>query len=216
MKKIGLIIGHTEGSQGAKSYNGISEYKYNSKVAEICKKELTDKYDCEVTIFNRNKGYDYINAMLGGVEFTIELHFNAFSKPAFGLEMLVLDESPEECHKIADVITDILATNYKMKERGNDGLKKLGRYERGAWCLRSVNVKHKMLIEPCFANFKTKDSEQFFEPGCADIYGKKLASAIATALSLKPFTVNKNEDTISELRLTLEHALKIIDYIDKD
>jgi hypothetical protein len=212
-KHIALIVGHTDKAQGAVAYTGESEYKYNTCVASLTQVKIEHAYDARVTVFTRDAGYDFINNCLKDdpAYLSLELHFNSFKKPAFGIEILHLSDQPG--FGIADTMTDILAQLYGMNERGNDGVKDLTRYERGAYCLRSVeHAENKLLIEPCFANFRTNQSEQFFEEGCLATYAQRLASALATACKLKP-KVEGKPIMFDDLLVLLDSARMSIDNV---
>jgi len=197
-KHIGIIVGHTQNAKGAVSYSGVSEYDYNIEVAKQVTNIINSQTSHEASFHTRNNGYNAINNFYKdkNVFLSLELHFNSYSKPAYGMEMLVLEGNSFD---LADNIISRLAKYYNIKERANSGVKDLSRAQRGAWCLSSVDhAKHKMLIEPCFANFKTSDSEKFFEPGCRQRYAIQLAEAIITACDLT-FEKNPNQDIIDML-----------------
>jgi len=197
-KHIGIIVGHTSDKKGAVSYSGVSEYDYNIEVAKQVTNIINSQTNHEASWHTRNKGYKPISDFYreNNVFLSIELHFNSYNKQAYGMEMLVLEGNSFD---LADNIISKLARYYNIKERANGGVKDLSRTQRGAWCLSSVDhAKHKMLIEPCFANFKTKDSEKFFEPGCRQRYAVQLAEAIITACNLG-FDSNPNQDIINML-----------------
>ena len=98
--------------------------------------------------------------------FIFSLHFNAASsKRARGCEVLVSSTASKEDDKIADLITDILNERLDIKERHNDGIKTVTKGQRGSLMLNSLNDigAISVLIEPCFANYATPESQAIFE-----------------------------------------------------
>ena len=166
MHKIALIVGHElKGrKKGAKNYLGEYESEYNNRVAL----KVQESFE-ECRLFYRDgktrkqtgkEVQDY------NPDLSIELHFNAFHKPAFGCEVLALEDdliSQTFAKKLATVISD----NMDIRLRHGSGLLKIGRLGRGYSNLKHAKSDHKpypvVLVEPCFANIRTKESEKFFE-----------------------------------------------------
>jgi len=221
--KICLIVPHDEKEQGAISYNGISEFKYGKFVAEEVFLRLGE-YDCEVYAFTKN-GHDYSNItekypkMFFDV--SIELHFNSFYKPAFGMEALLLSDSKEETVKFVDRFTDFISQELDIKERRNvlwadfnlptDGISRISRNQRGAVCLRAMadsNVaKHVFLFEPAFCNKETADSRKLFETSNSDLYPKALCNALISLLNISRKDDEKQMINLDKLKKDIGDAV---------
>lgn len=197
--KIAIIVGHTAKRPGAINYKKESEFSFNSRIAEKVKNIMKEKYpNKNVKIFYRPEGYYSAAVRQVGKEvgkwkalISLELHFNSFKKEAYGCEILMLSDSKnaEKTARIADKITDDLASEFNLSERRfykfkdgtiGDGVKPLLSKDRGALNLKYVEeygVKHAMLIEPCFANTKQHESIAIFEN--EDKYANFLADQLA-------------------------------------
>lgn len=178
--KIAIIVGHTHRSQGAVNYKDESEYVFNKRIAKYIKDYL-DNYSSKTTgIFMRDgigRSGVASKSAKWGADLTLELHFNSFRKVAYGCEVLVYGECKNfnDVVIMADEMTDDLAKQFNLGERfivtlddgeRRDGVKVLNRKDRGGYNLRAMSeqgIKYSMLIEPCFANFKTHESEAIFE-----------------------------------------------------
>lgn len=185
--KLGVIVGHTKKAQGAVAFNGQSEYVWNSKVAEYMQFIAKSKYrNFEVFVEFRDIGGVTGAAQrlaAKGVTHCIELHFNAFTKAAYGCEVLVLaDDTLSTTH--ADLLTDALNKKYAFKERGvskilgpsfdGDGIlvTKSGMNGFGNLvAVKNAGIKVRLLIEPTFMNIKTIESEKIIndQMGYADL-----------------------------------------------
>ena len=113
MKKLGIIVGHTAKASGAVNYKGESEYYWNARIAYKMKKIILEKYiGVTPRVFARDVGGmsgvadEMVKDFLP--DLSIELHFNAYHKPAYGCEILVYKDSMfEETAEIADKILRI-------------------------------------------------------------------------------------------------------------
>lgn len=191
VKNIAIIVGHTKESQGAETYNGESEYIFNTRVAEIVSKRLNSVKSLEAKIFFRDNGGLYgaaneIKEHFKTVDMTFELHFNAFKKVAFGTECLIAEnggryQDYKKCFELADILTDRFSEIYNMRERHDDGVKAVEKGDRGEYNLRIMHRITKtpvaLLFEPCFMNIKNRESEQIVENERA--YALNVASIIA-------------------------------------
>lgn len=165
-------MGHNLTEQGAVNYKGETEYVFNSRIAQMMKNLFLLDTGIDVRIFYRDGMNRKVVAELVGdyaPDCSLELHFNSFKTRAYGCEILVLKEDVDSIFA-ADKITDDLAESFSLRERGRyietDGVKLLDREARGSSNLRWVKeegVPIVMLIEPCFANIRTKESEAIFE-----------------------------------------------------
>ncbi len=180
---IGIIVGHNVKAQGAVNYKGETEFAFNSRVA-LKMKEIIDAHpNFEGKIYNRVPGAGYGDEIAelarlvkkDACEISVELHFNSGPKGALGCEILAHTKN-QLAIKIADAITDQLAFKFGLRQRDQDGVKELKKGERGAYnltALEDVGVRAPILVEPCFANEKTKESQSIFEQ--EDLYSKILA-----------------------------------------
>lgn len=147
---IGLIIGHDQKAQGAVSFDGTSEYLYNSKVASLT----------GITHTNRNNG-----GIAGAVKelkrlgfnSSCEMHLNAYNGKAKGFEILVLKGDLESIRHAR-----LVAETFKSKfpdhvMRGDNGLKLISNKDRGGGNLQTAKnhgMKVAILMEPFFCDNK--------------------------------------------------------------
>lgn len=102
--KVAICVGHGRlGDRGAYSVGGVSEWRYNSKVAKILATKLKQRRICS-TIIEAYPVQNYAGAMdwlakeidKHDVDIAIELHFNSFdSSSAEGYEYLYYEKSAE-------------------------------------------------------------------------------------------------------------------------
>lgn len=198
MLKIAVIVGHTYKSQGARSFKGVTEYIWNSRVARYMEERSLAYSDLELKVFMRDHGgrkEAAINVSGWGADVSIELHFNAVGFVAYGCEALVI-EGDEKSAAFADLVTNKLADKYSLKERHRtnllssdyegDGVKELDRKSRGYWNLRYVKnegVDIAILIEPCFMDTKNRESELIHDDQKG--YGEFLVDFIADGHDIK-------------------------------
>ena len=92
IKRVALVVGHEQRAQGARAFNGISEYDYWSQVAESVNSQKKN-----VQVFYRD-GTNISGAIDRAADWQpdliIELHFNAFNKVAHGSEILCTESTP--------------------------------------------------------------------------------------------------------------------------
>ena len=193
-KKVAILVGHSLVSQGAVNYDGITEFTFNCGVASLLKIEL-DKFEgIDANIFVRKDGswsQDSSGLENYNPSICIELHFNSASVKAQGCEAIVWKNSPNYLLnvKFADIITDYIAKEYQIKQRNVIQLDQNSQVDgvlirsegRGVNNLKNVfkheSVEIATIIEPCFGNYKTRESEEIFlDP---KRYANTLASAIA-------------------------------------
>jgi N-acetylmuramoyl-L-alanine amidase len=180
---IGIVVGHNSKAQGAVNYKGETEFAFNSRVATKMKAIIDADPSFDGKIYNRTPGASYGNEIAelaadikkDACEISIELHFNSGPKGAMGCEILAHAKN-KLAIKIADKITDKLAATFGLKQRDQDGVKELNKGDRGAYnliALEDVGVRAPILVEPCFANEKTAESQKIFDN--EDLYAKTLA-----------------------------------------
>jgi N-acetylmuramoyl-L-alanine amidase len=180
VKKVAIVVGHCQRSPGAVNYRNETEYSFNKRVATYIKAYLENYSGKECGIFLRDGiGRTGVaeKTKAWGADLTLELHFNSFRTVAYGCEVLVLSGAKhfDESVVMADELTDDLNREFKLGERHTfktddgeirDGVKVLNSEDRGSYNLRAmenVGIKYSLLIEPCFANFRTRESEIIFE-----------------------------------------------------
>jgi len=153
--KIALIVGHNQTLQGAINYLGESEFQFNLKVCQYIY-ENSNKENISVFL----KDADYVERINDyHPDLIVELHFNAFTTEILGSEALVLkgdDKSQLEAHNLLNKFKD----EFDIKVRG---IKYLQKYHRGFKNFQGLDHFPMVLFEPCFANFKTKDSTKIME-----------------------------------------------------
>lgn len=172
-KKVAVIVGHTKNSPGATNYKDDSEYPFNSRIAAKVQNIMRSKYanEIEFKVFYRDGiGRKGVAEQVSewGADVCLELHYNSYKKIAYGCEILIAgDYNLKMNFRAADIFTDVLAEEFGLRERAEDGVKVLRRGDRGYQNLDYINdhrvVQITLLIEPCFANIKTAESAAIFE-----------------------------------------------------
>lgn len=208
--KLAIIIGHTKKAQGATSYKGVSEYVWNGKVAQEMKAYAKTLPNIDVEVYTRDAAGVSGAAKLAkawGADICMELHFNAFSKAAYGCEILVLKGDVESA-KHADLLTDLLAKHYGFKERkvthilqnefDGDGVYETVSGNAGHGNLASVKAQGipvRLLIEPCFMNTKNSESEKIHDDqsGYARLLVNYFAGIKSTEKTPEITTANFND-----------------------
>ena len=152
--KLGLIVGHTKKDQGAVMKNKVTEYQYNSQVAEACKK-LSDEHLKVEVIYRDGIGISgaYAKADKLKCDYVIELHFNAFNKKATGTETLCSNDD-----KDYDFALSVHTMLCKLFDRGGSsrGVKKIPRSGRGGQSCYSYPNGKNCLVEPFFGDAETE------------------------------------------------------------
>lgn len=178
--KFAIIVGHSVSAKGASTYKrGVYEYDFNYEVAYLIKSSLCSMgYECEVFLRNgTNMDGVADNVEDYGANVTVELHLNSFSKVALGCEVLA-ELSDKDSIELGDWISDEIQRVYGIKQRDGNGVKEVKYKDRGEYNLRVFENSRftSILVEPCFANFRTSESEKIIESP------KKYASMLAVAL----------------------------------
>lgn len=168
-----IIVGHTETQQGAINYLNETEFVFNSRIALKVQNKLLDVYGLSCKILFRPSGVGYMkqvetivkSALEANVKYCMELHFNSINGKAFGCEVLVANTSELTDNRLADYITDLLNERLAIRERGNDGVVVVEKDHRGAGMLYALKEAGILscIVEPCFANIRTKESAAIFE-----------------------------------------------------
>ena len=152
MKKLAIVIGHTDSAKGARltyPFEFIQEYEYNTILAGLIKMYGLDFGKLDIKIFLRDgKGivrtYDEVERWQA--DLSIELHFNSFSGNAEG--STVLYGSIPRSNLLAEMANENI--NMVMENRDR-GAKFIGISERGGMNVNSGQVP-RILIEPFFGS----------------------------------------------------------------
>lgn len=169
--KIAIIVGHDEKAQGATTFNKITEYEFNTFIAETIKSLHGFKVSHGIQkfmalhVFNRNQGWQSVVNQLkaNDISMSVELHLNSFSKIATGTESLYL-ENDLPSKDLAQHLSFRIAKNFNSRLRGDSGTVAVSSGERGYQNLnfaRQAGVKFAVLVEPAFVNFSTQESIAF-------------------------------------------------------
>jgi len=171
MKKIAIIVGHNVygKKKGAKNYLGVHESTYNFGIAKDLRSQLkAASYNAKIFLRDGSCIKEVgENVAEFNPELSLELHFNAFRKPAFGCEVLALNLDIKSI-KFAQLLAKNISHNLNTKLRHQDGVYEISKGGRGFWNLNHIRQNAKkdfptVLVEPCFANIKTTESRLFFE-----------------------------------------------------
>lgn len=184
-KVVGIVIGHDNRRQGAYNYLRESEWSFNRRIAEsLCEEVRAMGMYCHVV--TRPAGRTYHQQVgtvdqlmrLANPDVVLCLHFNSFKFKALGSEALTTGDA--NSNLLAEGISDQLFMKLGIIGRGEkeDGVKVIAEGHSGFKMLDAVKKKGRAvcLVEPCFGNFKTKDSIAVFEN--EDKYVQALRSAI--------------------------------------
>lgn len=165
---LGIIIGHTEEAQGARTYNGVSKLKYNRFIAHNLKR-LHNYHKInghasfsKLLVISRNEGWPSVQNQIkaNNIDITIELHFNSFDRPARGVETLAIsgDLASED---FAQHISSKIAKEYSSPLRHQNGVYDVSRKERGynnLSVVKAAGVQTAVLVEPGFLNFPSEEA----------------------------------------------------------
>lgn len=175
---IALCVGHSRpNDSGAYSVTGISEWDYNSELAEMIGDRLDDPYK----VYSTYKGSNYVSSMRwlskkldeDKVDTAIELHFNAATPKAEGHEWLYWHTS-ERGRLLSRALRDSFEDSFPQNiSRGIKGRKK---GSRGAMFLRSTSMPA-CIAEPFFGS-----SDKEFE--FAVKHKRGIAESIASGIRL--------------------------------
>jgi len=168
-KKIALIVGHyVHGKdKGAVNYLGETESSFNHRICKELQHQLKiNRVDSKIFLRDDHKTITGVGRAVSEYkpEISIEFHFNSHSSKSFGCEVLATVEDYWSI-TVADIITDYIEDYLNIKQRGDkSGVLLISKGGRGFGNLDAVKGDFaKVLIEPCFANIKTPDSQAIFE-----------------------------------------------------
>lgn len=150
IRKVAIIIGHGNGDSGAMGFNGMSEFNYNSFVAE---EVANAKIDKEVKLFYRGSSGILgvaAKAVAWNPDLTLELHCNAFNGTAKGTEVLCL-KGDEKSGVVAKSFALAFTKRFSRVLRRDQGINWIDSGDRGAASLKAVSLtKYSILVEPFF------------------------------------------------------------------
>lgn len=189
--RIAIIVGHSELKPGAQLYNGQYEYEFNSIVAALIQKNFT--YDTLRVFWKDMPGFED-EVLSFHPDLIVELHLNAFKLKAYGCEALYLESSLESKYE-ANLLLNEFESYYKIKKRGAWGLTRSS--ERGHANLELFQYYPIFIFEPCFANYKTSDSEKIVEDP------EKYAQFLTDYFCFKLGIINKTRQNIMNKMISI-------------
>ena len=175
---IAICVGHSRpNDSGAASVTGVTEWDYNSELAEMIGKELKQPYK----IYHTYKGGSYVTAMRwlarkldeDRVDTAVELHFNAATPKATGHEWLHWHTS-EKGRLLARTLRDSFEDSFPLFR--SRGIKPRKKGSRGAYFLRATSMPA-CIAEPFFGT-----NEEDWDLAVNSKQG--MASAIAGGITL--------------------------------
>lgn len=151
-KKVAIVVGHAQDSKGACGIDGIPcEWDYNSKVAsfltDIADVYFYDGYQKGYTTMVK-KNAEKLNAK--NYDLIIELHYNAASPSANGVETLYYFNS-EKGKKAAVIFSAMVAVGFGIRNRGIRAL--VNSQDRGFAAVYYTKAPT-ILVEPFFGSSK--------------------------------------------------------------
>lgn len=146
MKRIGVVVGHSKTDPGAINANGRCEFDYNSELSDLVASELID-LGYEPVVIWRDRAYSQMPSKVNNVniDFSVELHCNAFNTKATGSETLFWCMSTNG-KRLAEAIHRNIVSVLGLTDRGTKG--KVAS-DRGALMLRKTHKPH-VILEPFF------------------------------------------------------------------
>ena len=175
---IAICVGHSRpNDSGAASVTGVSEWDYNSELAEMIGSSLDEPYK----VYSTYQGTGYVSAIRwlakkldeDNVDTAIELHFNAASPKAKGHEWLYWHSS-QKGRLLARALRDSFEDSFPQAV--SRGIKPHSKGSRGAMFLRTTSMPA-CIVEPFFG---TNEEEWEF----AVKHKKGIADSIAGGLKL--------------------------------
>lgn len=89
MKKIALIVGHSQAKQGASNDDGMTEYLFNDELAQMIAPILLERGYEPLIVYRQASLRELVVAVNNtGADMALSLHCNAFNKKASGSEVL--------------------------------------------------------------------------------------------------------------------------------
>lgn len=175
MKRIAFIIGHSLASPGAVSYLGESERFFNSKIAD----RLSGYFNDDVFRWYVKEDH-YVQLVKDfNPDLIIELHFNAYHVKAYGCEAITFFNDSRAEYE-ANELLKLFSERFNIRNRGTKIVQ--FKYQRGFKNFYELREFPMVIFEPCFGNFKTKDSEKII--GNPHTYAEFLVEYINFKLGL--------------------------------
>lgn len=172
MKPIGLVIGHSESSQGCvNKTHRVTEYQFNCDLVRLVQDELC-KLGFNPIVFFRKNGLEELVKEINKVEpsIVISFHCNAFNTFVSGSEVLYYSTSSKG-KRLASLLLECIVDTLALRNRGL-----LPRVEgRGSYIIKNVKAPA-ALIEPFFLD---NDSDYKIALEKLD----ELATAIANSIA---------------------------------
>ena len=175
---IAICVGHSRpNDSGAASVTGVTEWDYNSQLADM----ISDRLKTPHKIYSTYKGSSYWSSMKwlartlrnDGVEAAVELHFNAATPKATGHEWLYWNTS-EKGRLFARALRDSFEDCFpQLRSRG---IKPRQKGSRGAGFLRLTHCPA-TIAEPFFGS-----NEEDWEVALKNMEG--MATAMAAGIEL--------------------------------
>lgn len=168
MSKIAVVVGHSETDPGAVNDNGRTEFQYNSELAPLVCEALIE-LGHEPLIVWRDRSYSKMPARVNslGIDFSIELHCNAFNGKASGSEVLHHGSSVKGARLANSVLNEIVNV-LGLPDRGVKGISSK---DRGGLMV-AYTMKPHVIIEPFFI-------DNLSDLGIGETCKAELATAIA-------------------------------------
>lgn len=159
MKKVVLVVGHSEVLQGVKNTKFFiggahsSEWTFNKKIANLIKDTNTNE-NIEYVIEYRDHDYEALPSEVNvhKADLVISMHCNAFNERVRGSEVLYYKKTKAGSDKVAEIMQSKLCDCMQNPDRGTKGRDydpKRGIKERGAYLLKKVNAPC-VICEPFF------------------------------------------------------------------
>jgi hypothetical protein len=159
--KLGLVIGHSQASQGAtmntfgqnSAPRMTSEYRFNKDIMVPLIKKEGARNGVQVMDFYRD-GTTISGAVKKAVDWKadciIELHLNAFNGVVEGTE--VLSTPDQNDRKLSGLVLAELYEVFRAGDAGRRGVKILKQADRGATNIYAAGSIPNVLVEPVFAD----------------------------------------------------------------
>jgi len=153
-KVCGLVIGHSQHSQGASNADGTTEYGFNLSLANKVADEILDRqiHQLEIAkgvyvVLIERGSYRYLPKKINQkyVDFVISMHCNAFNKKATGTETLYYHTFLEG-KRLATMLQRNMVNALGLPDRG---IKPKRTEDRGGYLLRYTNATC-VIAEPFF------------------------------------------------------------------
>lgn len=144
--KVGVVVGHSVSDPGAVNANGRTEFEFNAELSYMVAVELL-KNKLDPVIIWRDRAYSAMPAKVNesDVDFSIELHCNAFNTEASGTETLFFSGS-RKGKALAEHLQEHIVGVLGLNDRG---IKAKTASDRGGLMLVKTAKPH-VILEPLF------------------------------------------------------------------